>query len=476
MKKEGRRAGGPLGAYCAMHSQAITTAVWLGACLLVVAVAPVLGEPPRDASPSVTESQPALGTDSTQQEVEPTTATQPASAPAPFLDVIHNERLTGDWGGLRRDLEQHGFSLESQLTTVYQHAVHGGLNTRNAHDVYGRADQLLTLDFEQAGLWRGGELFTWVESGWNEGVDEHVGSLMGTTGVALYDEEARVRELWYEQRFLGNKARLKLGKYDIAVDIDANAFANYEITQFMHPALVNTANLPIPDFGFGAVFSIYPAEWMYFTLATTDAQADGRETGLNTAFHDEDYFFSAAELGFTPIWRTRWGCLPGGYRFIVWYDPQPKAIFIDDRDGRRRSFPLKRDDTGFAFNMDQLVLREVPDQDDDSQGLGVFFRYGYAEEDVNEIEHFWSLGAQYQGLLPGRDADVLAFGMAQSIISDQLHALDGRDRETAYELYYAIQALPWLTITPDLQYISNPGGGRDGRDALVAGIRVRMVF
>ena len=53
---------------------------------------------------------------------------------------------------------------------------------------------------------------------------------------------------------------------------------------------------------------------------------------------------------------------------------------------------------------------------------------------------------------------------------------DGADRETVYELYYAYQVTPWCVITPDLQFVTNPGGDNDGRDAFVGGLRLRVSF
>ena len=118
------------------------------------------------------------------------------------------------------------------------------------------------------------------------------------------------------------------------------------------------------------------------------------------------------------------------------------------------------------------------DHPEDQQGIGAFVRYSFAHPEVNRINHFWSIGAQYLGLVPGRDKDVLAFGIAQSVMSKTLrHELDSRaDRETIYEVYYAYQATPWCIITPDLQFITNPGGGKDARDAIIGGIRVRIAF
>ena len=127
--------------------------------------------------------------------------------------------------------------------------------------------------------------------------------------------------------------------------------------------------------------------------------------------------------------------------------------------------------------LDQLIWKENGEPSD-SQGLSVFGRYGYARDDVNRINHFWSFGGQCTGLIAGRDQDRLGFGFAQAIQSDQFkdEIRPRADRETVYELYYAYQVTPWCVITPDLQFITNPGGDKDDRDAFVAGLRLRIWF
>lgn len=444
-----------------------TTAIQvISALTLAVGSGPASAQSSQEAPSTVPATQPVAEAESPV----------PADELEPFLDVLHNRRLTGDWGGVRRDLEDAGIEFSLQLTSLYQHNVHGGLQTHSGHRIVGRADTELTLDLDAMDVLPGATMYVFAQSGWNDGInDDRVGSLLGVEALSMGDEEIRVVELWYEQRFLDDKLRIKLGKMDVAVDLDANAYANWEVAQFLNAALVNTGNIPLPDYALGAVLSVEPLDWLYATLVAADAQADGRETGLRTALHGEDYFFGALEIGFLPVWETRWGNLPGGYRFILWYDPQPKEKFFNDLGGRRRTIPMKRDDTGFAFNMDQMIFKEVPDDDGDSQGLGVFFRYGYAHQDVNEIEHFWSIGGQYQGLIPTRDNDVLGFGFAQGIISDAMHTHVGGDRESVYELYYNAEALPWLHVSPDFQYVVNPGADH-GRDAFVAGVRVQMTF
>jgi porin len=415
---------------------------------------------------------------------EPPTQNEPQESPVmaveegsgePFFDVLHNERLTGDWAGARTWLEDTGIEFGLSLTTIYQHNAHGGLETHNGHRITGSVDWELTLDFEAMNLWNGGALYVAAESSWDEGIDEKVDNYFGVNGDAAEDEEIVVLELWYEHTFWDGKARFRMGKMDVAVDFDTNAYANDETSQFLNPALINTGNIPLPEYGLGAQLVIEPLDWMYFVIVAADAQAEPLKTGFGTTFHDEDYFFGGLEVGFLPVWETGWGKLPGGYRFIMWYDPQDKEKFFNDLDGRRLTVPTKRDDLGFAFNMDQMLYKEQPDNDADSQGLGMFFRYGYAHQDVNEIEHFWSIGAQYQGLIPTRDDDVLGFGFAQGIPSDKWGALERLKRESVYELYYSAVVFPWLIVTPDFQYIVNPGL-QDGDDSFVAGVRLQMSF
>ncbi|MBN1491198.1 MAG: carbohydrate porin [Phycisphaerae bacterium] len=401
-------------------------------------------------------------------------ASEADAGQVPF-DVINNDRLTGDWWGARTWLEERGIEFGLSMTSYYQHNVHGGVQTHNGHRITGSVDYELTLDFETMGLWNGGILYVGAESSWADGISDRVGDWFGVNGDAAGDEAIVVPELWYEQMFFDGKARVRVGKMDVTADFDTNAYANDETAQFLNAALINVGNAPFPDVGLGAQLVVQPWDWFYFGIVAADAQADGRETGLNTTFHDEDHFFGMMEFGFLPVWDTPWGELPGGYRFLIWYDPQPKAKFFNDLGGRRRTVPMKRDDVGFVFNMDQMLFKERPDDAADSQGLGLFFRYGYAHQDVNEVEHFWSIGAQYQGLIPTRDDDVLGFGFAQGILSDPLHDLDGGHRESVYELYYNAYVLPWLSVTPDLQYIVNPGMG-DGNDAFVMGCRVQMSF
>lgn len=393
--------------------------------------------------------------------------------------LFTRERFLGNWWGARSFLEDGGLTFDLTLTTVFQHNAHGGLQTKNSHTVSGVYALELTLDLAAMKWIDGGKVYALAEGGWSNGVDRFVGSLMSVNYSVFGDEEIVLSELWYEQSLLDEKIRVRMGKINLTLDFDTNAFANDYGSQFLHLGLCNTPNIPFPAEWYGAhgiQIMIAPCDWFYVGAGVADADAVNTRTGFDTAYHGPDNFFSIYELGFKPVWETNWGRLPGSYRVGLWHDPRAKETFFEDRYGYRLSVPLKRDDAGFYASFDQAVFREHPLDPEDEQGLGLFARYGYAHSDVNEIENFWSVGGQYQGLIPTRDDDVLAFGVASGILSDKLTRIGGNPQhETVLETYYRIQVFPWLTVSPDLQWILRPGG-ETGRDAFVYGLRVQMSF
>ena len=113
---------------------------------------------------------------------------------------------------------------------------------------------------------------------------------------------------------------------------------------------------------------------------------------------------------------------------------------------------------------------------EDSQGLGVFARYGYADEKRNDIGSFWSAGVQYQGLPAGRDDDVLGVGFARGFFSNEASVTFPEGHESIVEAYYNAQLAHWAHVSPSVQYVAHPGGGQTGRDAVVVAVRAQIAF
>ena len=363
--------------------------------------------------------------------------------------------------------ENEGIEVGASITSVYQRNVKGGLSTSKRQGEFsGSYDIEIDLDLEKIFGIEGG-FFIHAEGGWtsSEGInDSSVGSYFGVNDDAIGNRSLDIVEAFYYFD-ITDGFTLSVGKMDLTGFFDASEYANDEASQFLGGSFVNNSAVPFPDYGLGIVASLQLSDSLYLNAGVADAQADGRETGFNTTFNSDKYYFYIAELGLQSSLQSAKGELGGTYRFGVWNDPQPKA----SADVANES----RDDVGFYVSFDQMVMKENSDFDDD-QGLGVFFRYGYADLKRNDLTHFCSFGCQYKGLIAGRDNDVLGLGYSNGSFSNRSATTFPNGYEAAFEAYYNIQVSPQLSICPDIQYIVNSADA--GSDAIALGIRLTYDF
>lgn len=400
-----------------------------------------------------------------------------ATSEAKAYDPWTSKTMTGDWFGLGEEMDKIGLDFSLAFQHQYQQNFRGGKETHNGSRQTGTYDAVLKLDLEKIGLIENaGFYFKWKGS-YGDGISSSkVGALGKVNSDTNGDHPVFVKKWWYWHKFLDDKIELRLGMIETNKDLfDVSLYANHEDKDFLNRTSSRNPTIPHQT-GIGAFLKVEPVEWFYMQGAVVDAQARDRRTGFDTAFHDEAHFLAFYEFGFTPEWETEKGPLPGSYRMGLWYDPTSQKIFKNTLGGRLRD-EYRGDDVGFYIGLDQMVFKENDDPKD-KQGLGVFARYGYAHSDVNTVDSYWQTGTSYTGLIPTRDKDVFGFSVAQAMISEQRRAeVDaGADRETVYEWYYKFYVTPWLNISPDLQVITNPGGDKDARDAIVGGIRLQVIF
>ncbi len=393
--------------------------------------------------------------------------------------IWEKESPTDGLFGLNDAMAPQGLEFGVSLTQIYQVNTRGGISTsRKANRYHSTYDLELTADLDVFADIPGAFVYAHAEGGGTQdaGINEYsVGSVFDVNGDAMNRIPIFLSELYYQQ-YLGAGFTIRFGKLDITggfecngcpVSFDGNSYANDETTQFLNGALVNNPSIPFPDYGMAAILYYNLDDYFYAAFGSADSQAVGRESGFNTAFHGADYFTHFFETGITPTLSSTNGELPGAYRFGFWYDPQPKAHSDSDR--------TYRDDIGFYMSHNQMLYKENSCPHD-SQGMGMFFRYGYADSKRNDITKFWSIGCQYQGLLESRDNDVLGFGYAHAVLSDHSKSTYTKNYEAVYEIYYSMELTAWASLTPSIQYIDNPGALNGIDDAVVTAVRLQMNF
>jgi porin len=387
--------------------------------------------------------------------------------PASFLNP-QADRLTGDWGGLRTELEEQGLKFSLFTNVFYGANAKGGLTTNGAQRVSQSSDLFLQMDFEKMRWIEGGELLLHVKDNYGDNINPLTGAISHPIDDADGNRNLYVDQLWYQQDLSGQQLQLRLGYLDQQTMLDRNAYANSEDKQFMSTYLDNN-NAIIPlAIGLGASLFVNPTDWLSFVIGGADAEADPRSSGFGTTFNSDRDFFGFFQSDFKFHLSSEKGDLPGNYRFGVIFDPRDKTQFDN---------PTRTDNTdaGFYTSFDQLLCREDADS---TQGLGWFARYGHRHDDVNKISDFYSSGFQYMGLLEGRGRDTTGLAMYRVESSDDYRRFVNPSfhGETGYELYYRIQMTPCMALTPDVQYVHQPGGLKNGDDALGLAMRLRITF
>lgn len=355
-------------------------------------------------------------------------------------------------------LSPHEYKTKISLTHIWQGAK-GGLNTKNADRMVGLYDFDLyyLLSADKAENHEGDYILiaASLQPSFGYGLSgSKVGSFFEINDAAKGDH-ILIDKLYVQFTVLDRLFTFDIGKIEIKDLFDSSAVAHCEKSQFFAEPFVHNLAVPWPKHGLGIRVLYEPSDFWYIQAAIGDAQADKRETGFRTTFHDEDYFFSVAEVGVRPNLLN----LPGTYRFLIWYDPQDKSYL----DGSGHS---KRDDLGFALSFDQKITSKTT----------AFFRYGWADDKVNELEDFISVGGQIEGLIEGRDKDTFAVAYARGGRSaGGLSSQDARQIDLV-EAYYRIKVNDNLSITPSVQFVMNPGGLKGESAATVFGVRSRYKF
>ena len=131
------------------------------------------------------------------------------------------------------------------------------------------------------------------------------------------------------------------------------------------------------------------------------------------------------------------------------------------------------------FMANQAVYRREAGS---NKGLDVDFAFDWSPDEVNRVNEQITGGWRYNGPIPHREKDTVAFGLVYSKVSKRfnqdylLHSLPTFGAEKAFELNYMVRAQPWLIIQPAVQYYANLGGDTHRGDAVVAGFRVKVSF
>ncbi len=320
----------------------------------------------------------------------------------------------------------------------------------------------LTLDGEPLFAIPGATVFIDFQTQNGDDGSGDTGDLQAYSNIDAADFTAALYELWYEQIWDDGTVRVKIGKVDANSEFayvdHGGAFLNSSAG--FSPTILGYPTYPDPATSFNLF--IEAAEQVTLGFGVYDgATQHGTPTGTRGP---STFLGSPSDLFFIGEAAVTWD---GGRAAIGgWGHTGDFTRFDGGTDSGAQ---------GFYLTCEHTLWRADPDAEHDTRGIGAFFQFGWADQDVAAIKQHLGIGLQWTGPIASRPNDVCGIMITRVELSDEPGAGFTENHETATELFYLFELNENLSLQPDLQFISHPGGAGLS-DALVGTLRVTLTY
>jgi porin len=424
-------------------------------------------------------------------------------------DLWKRKTLTGDWGGIRKTLEDAGVTFAVNEQSEVWANLKGGMRRGAIYN--GLTTPSLKLDLEKLVEWKGATFF----------INAYQIHGIGPTRALVGDQQilsniealpaTKLYQLWVEQSLFKDRINIRFGQEgandELMLVQSAQVFLN---SSFGYP------DLPEQDLPSGG--PNYP---LATPMVRTKLAIDDHLTYVNAIFNGDPagpgpgdaerrnpagtaFRLNDPPLIFNEFWYSVGEAkpsapLPGTYKIGAWVHTGAFQDQFHNPFGAPLPFSAQvaaRFQGNFAVYgiADQMIWRKPGSKD---EGVSLFGLIMKAPDDRNRESLFAEAGLNWKGLLPGRPEDVFGLAFAYAQTSDALLrfgeesiALTGSGKhfasnETVIEATYLCQIAPWWTVQPDVQYVFNPGASlppsQPGvsapyKNALVVGVRTKVDF
>ena len=441
-------------------------------------------------------------------------------------DFWKRDYLTGDWGKVRTQLHDTGIDLYGCWGFDQLNVLQGNVSTDlavktpapNFNDQQNYV-QLYGLDFYSELIkkdWKGGQLhfsFAWPESRpfWLFGNNLSPGATQSVHGNFYYDTGSartnngsgnsasayqgfRVFEIWVQQRY-GKKQENFIRAGNIYPWINFNRTilaAMFNFWTFDEPGSFGTT----PNTGRGPIYPTAPLGVQWFQVLNDNMELlaqvgagyydpsggisnrrglswfldnnNGLEGVVQLSFKGGTYSANKKDFGLPWLLHVGWQFHTGKI-YSNYLDINGNPQQLTNKPAKAYNF-----NTGLYLTLESMLFREKGSY---NQGLTAFVKTTqYFEEYINEIKNTYVVGLGYEGLLPGRDKDVLMAGFGIVNMTQgarQWEALAPACAGKAgggcissgvqyiFEAGYSAKLTPWLFIQPSIQYLAQPYGRMD---------------
>ena len=405
-----------------------------------------------------------------------------------FEDVWTRDKLTGDWGGWRTDVLDHGIDAQFRLSLYYQNVASGGVNQNDEYG--GTLDYRFNTDLRKLfGFWEGlsADIHARTRFGDDIGLDAG-GMTLPNTGLLMpapgdYDG-TDITGLTVNQFFpVGEEhlGMLTLGKLDI---LDAVSLffphVGYGQEGFWN---VNALVSALPWFGAVNGLSLYGG-WLatinkehkigQSAILVTGTENVTTEWGnLSDSFDDGTWIAAFHRFLYKLDDKPGYFMVFGGYSTRDQPSNDPHDFVIIPGQGIESTEDKKPWD--IAAYVSQVFWQA---KGDPNRKATILIGGTAGPDNPQFAQYNFFAAVEAYGPMASRPHDRMGVSFWHNWLSDEFKDLvspvvDLRDT-WGFELYYNIALNKWLHLTPDIQFIRNEFKGDDL--AVVPGVRLVMDF
>ena len=411
--------------------------------------------------------------------------------------------MTGDWGGERTKLIEQGIDIKMDYVGEVGGNLHGGFNddkTARYADQFGLG---VALDLQKLWGWDNTQAkvqFT-NRNGYNISNDRvgdpRAGTLSSSQEVYGRGHMVRLTQLWIKHQFFDNKLDIKAGYFGEGEDF--NTFpCDFQNLAFCGSQVGNWAtniwyNWPVSQAAIRVKYNIN--DELYAQIGAYNQNPSQLEHG--NGFKLSGSGTKGTVLPVELVWSPKVNSLPGEYR-VGYYKSTADADDVrEDVNGfdaatTGDAYKTHSSKSGYWFVAQQQLTSHNGDA---TRGLNIAANATFHDKDTNFIDNYQSVMFVYKGPFDARPKDDVGIGAARIHVNDDvkknaelLNVSNGvsdydnpvfspiRETEYNYEINYGFHVTNWLTVRPNLQYITHPGGVDEVDNALVAGLKIQSTF
>jgi porin len=398
------------------------------------------------------------------------------------------DTLTGDWGGFRDTLANHGVTLTPTYTgEVFGNPSGGARQGVIADGLFNVALDLNLARVSDASIFEDTDIHANALYVYGTSLSSSfVGDFSNTSNIAAYNS-VRLQELWIQKSFWEKRLSIKVG--NMAVDNEffqsasASLFINGTFGAFTFIGS-NVPNAPVyPVASPGVRIQFLPTSKFYvmagvYGMDNNSDPAVNNKNGTRFALASDSGMLVMSEAGYLLNQSPNDRGLQGTYRVGSFVHTANYNTFDSQAQFANGTGPLQSAGANYGIYgvMDQQIYQHG------ANAISLFVRSGAAPSNTNFVDYYVDGGFNFSGFIPGRDSDVAGLAVARSHVSSDFsdsQVLQGdlpSTAETVIEATYKIQIAPWWSIQPDVQYIVTPSGVQGSKNATVLGLRTSVAF